>query len=233
MNTAAKHKTSTMPLPSHSIVPSLPADGIGATCRGIQGEGTLGNSTLGNSSPDKSTQIDAQCNKTHGGAADTNRSGSVTRFAAVALMASFLAACATTHTPATAPVPGKTTAIPDTTLSDGSIRHDTDSARLAQLWAAADRAMSADNLTLADQYLLEAIELKPADTILWSRAAELKLKLLEPALAENFAAKSNAFADDNKTLLHRNWLIIEHAREMRGDLLGVRDAHKMVQLYQY
>ncbi len=37
----------------------------------------------------------------------------------------------------------------------------------------------------------------------------------------------------NTPLLHRNWLIIEHARSMRGDLLGVRSAHKKVQEYQY
>jgi len=34
-------------------------------------------------------------------------------------------------------------------------------------------------------------------------------------------------------LLYRNWLIIEHARSMRGDLLGVRSARKQVQLYRY
>ena len=157
----------------------------------------------------------------------------IARTSVAVLLVSVLGACATSSNPGTAPVPGNTTALSGSTLSDGSIRHDTDSARLAQLWAATDRAIADDNLTLADQYLQEALELKPSDTILWSRAAELKLKLLEPALAENYAAKSNSFAAENKTLLHRNWLIIEHAREMRGDLLGVRDAHKMVQLYQY
>lgn len=119
------------------------------------------------------------------------------------------------------------------TLPDGSIRHDTDNARVAQLWSAAETARKNQDLDTAEVYILEALTVKPQDAILLSRAAEFKLVKLEPALAENFAAKSIAFASSNRTLLHRNWLIIEHARELRGDLLGVRDAHKMVQNYQY
>ena len=52
-------------------------------------------------------------------------------------------------------------------------------------------------------------------------------------MTKNFAIKSNVYAVTNRTLQHRNWLIIEHARDLRGDLLGVRDAHKMVQQLQY
>ncbi len=119
-----------------------------------------------------------------------------------------------------------------TLLSDGSIRHDTDNARVAQLWAAVEKARALDDAESADRYLQEALSISPQDGVLWSRAAEIKLTLLEPALAENYAAKSNVYSVNNPTLLHRNWLIIEHARELRGDLLGVRDAHKMVQKFQ-
>lgn len=119
------------------------------------------------------------------------------------------------------------------TLPDGSIRHDTDSARVAQLWSASESAREKKDIDGAEKYLLEALKLKPLDPVLLSRAAELKLIKLEPALAENLAAKSIAYSPENRTLMHRNWLIIEHARELRGDLLGVRDAHKMVQNYQY
>lgn len=120
----------------------------------------------------------------------------------------------------------------DVVLPDGSIRHDTDSARVAQLWAAVEKARAVNDAETADRYLKEAISISPEDGVLWSRAAEIKLTLLEPALAENYAAKSNVYSVDNPTLLHRNWLIIEHARELRGDLLGVREAHKMVQKFQ-
>lgn len=119
------------------------------------------------------------------------------------------------------------------TLPDGSIRHDTDNARVAQLWSAAETARKNKDLDAAEEYIVEALKVKPKDAVLLSRAAEFKLVKLEPAMAENLAARSIAYASTNRTLLHRNWLIIEHARELRGDLLGVRDAHKMVQNYQY
>lgn len=119
------------------------------------------------------------------------------------------------------------------TLPDGSIRHDTDNARVAQLWSAAESAREENDLDSADTYIAEALTVKPQDPVLWSRAAELKLGKLELSLAENYAAKSLAYETENRVLMHRNWLIIEHARELRGDLLGVRDAHKMVQQYQF
>jgi len=119
------------------------------------------------------------------------------------------------------------------TLPDGSIRHDIDNARVAQLWSASESARQNKDMDAAVEYIDEALKVNPQDPVLLSRAAEFKLVTLEPALAENYAAKSIAYASENRTLLHRNWLIIEHARELRGDLLGVRDASKMVQTYQY
>lgn len=120
-----------------------------------------------------------------------------------------------------------------TLLSDGSIRHDTVNAQVAQLWASAEDARLQGNHAAASELVLRAIELQPADGILLSRAAELQLELNQPVLAESYAVRSNALSETNRTLLLRNWLIIEHAREMRGDLLGVRTAHKKVQQFQF
>lgn len=116
---------------------------------------------------------------------------------------------------------------------DGSVRGNTDFERVAQLWAAAEEARKNDRDTIALELLYDALEVSPQNALLWSRAAEIQLDTLEAALAESYATKSNAFAEDNRPLLHRNWMIIEHARNMRGDLLGVRSAHKKVQEYQY
>lgn len=121
----------------------------------------------------------------------------------------------------------------DGTLADGSIRHDTDNARVAQLWVAAEKARASEDQETASRYILQAIEVAPQDGVLLSRAAELQLQMNQPVLAESYAVKSNAYSQTNRTLLLRNWLIIEHAREIRGDLLGVRSAHKKVQEYQY
>jgi len=119
------------------------------------------------------------------------------------------------------------------TLPDGSIRFDTEDERIARLWSAAEQARIEDNNDQALELLYQALEISPQNSLLWSRAAEVQLENSESAMAENFASKSNLFAGANAPLLHRNWLIIEHARSQRGDLLGVRSAHKKVKEYQY
>jgi len=121
------------------------------------------------------------------------------------------------------------------TQLDGSIRYDTDNQRLARLWSAAEQARRANNDEEAIEILYLAIEVSPNNSMLWSRAAEIQLDNDQALIAENMALKSNAFAGENPDLLHRNWLIIEHARSLRGvrgDLLGVRSARKQVEIYQ-
>ncbi|MEE9319395.1 MAG: hypothetical protein V3U76_03020 [Granulosicoccus sp.] len=117
--------------------------------------------------------------------------------------------------------------------ADGSVRVDTENEKIAELWKQAEDARLADNDPGALALIYQALELSPQNSLLWSRAAELQLDGLESAQAESFAMKSNMFAGKNNALLYRNWLIIEHARDQRGDLLGVRSAHKKVQHYQY
>jgi len=122
---------------------------------------------------------------------------------------------------------------PSAQLPDGSIRVDTEDPKIAELWTSAEEARQQGNDAGALEHLYNALELSPQNSLLWSRAAELQLDNLEAAQAENFAIKSNMFAGGNSALLYRNWLIIEYARDLRGDLLGVRSAHKKVQQYQY
>lgn len=115
---------------------------------------------------------------------------------------------------------------------DGAVRIDTDNQQTARLWASAEQARQAGQTSAALEILYEALDNSPQNALLWSRAAELQLDSLEATLAESYATKSNAYAGDNRPLLYRNWLIIEHARNMRGDLLGVRSARIKVQEYQ-
>jgi len=105
---------------------------------------------------------------------------------------------------------------------DGSIRYDTDDQRLAELWSAAEEARRVNNDDQAIDLLYQAIDISPENSMLWSRAAEVQLNNDQALLAENLAIKSNAFAG----------LIIEHARSLRGDLLGVRSARRQVEIYQ-
>lgn len=148
-----------------------------------------------------------------------------------ALPVALLASCATAEQP---PEPvGAPPVVSGETLPDGSVRAETTDARIAQLWSASQQALAEQDDPEALELLYQALELDPQNSLLWSRAAEIQLDNDQPAQAENFAAKSNTFAGDNRGLLYRNWLIIEHARNMRGDLLGVRSAHRKVQQYQY
>lgn len=116
---------------------------------------------------------------------------------------------------------------------DGAVRVDTGIAEVAKLWAASETAREQGQAEVALELLYEALEIDGSNSLLWSRAAELQLDVVEPALAEKYAMRSNTSASENRQLLYRNWLIIEHARSMRGDLLGVRSARKQVQLYRY
>ena len=150
--------------------------------------------------------------------------------AALLLAAALATGCATSPQSASNNEPSSI----GTSLSrpDGAVRVDTDNAEAAKLWASAERATSEGKTEIALELVYAALDIDPQNSLLWSRAAELQLDALDPQLAESFAMRSNTYAGNNRPLLYRNWLIIEHARSMRGDLLGVRSAHKQVQAYQ-
>ena len=148
----------------------------------------------------------------------------------VGLLAAGLSACATTGEDDSPTLP---VAQQSSTLADGSVRVDTDNDEVAELWTSAERERQQDNDAAALEFLLQALEIEPGNALFWSRIAELQLDNDQAAQAENSAMKSNALARNNQALLYRNWLMIEHARDLRGDLLGVRSAHRRVQQYQY
>ena len=137
------------------------------------------------------------------------------------------------QTAAQAPVQDRPEVIDVQAQLDGSIRYDTEDQRLAELWSAAEDARRDANDDQALDLLYQGLELSPQNSLFWSRAAEVQLDNDQALMAENMALKSNTYAGNNPVLLHRNWLIIEHARSLRGDLLGVRSARKRVQQFQY
>ncbi len=110
-------------------------------------------------------------------------------------------------------------------FEEGTVRHDVTDPTVARLWQEYNIMRRNGNLVAAKGKLQEAIAITPRDAALWSGAAELELEENSHLRAENFAAKSNFLADiGNRPLRYRNWLIIERAREGRGDLLGAREA---------
>lgn len=100
------------------------------------------------------------------------------------------------------------------------IRLGVESPQVLALWQDAEVARQTRDYTRATVRLEQAIRLEPGNPILWSRLAELRLLQNEPGQAENLAAKSNALSSTNPSLRYRNWLIIRHAREVRGDQEG-------------
>lgn len=152
------------------------------------------------------------------------------RLAAALITVAVLSGCAASPNDSAAQL---TAVDPIVSRPDGSVRVDTENQDVAALWASAEKARNEGKQKIALEILYQALEISPQNSLIWSRAAEIQLDNLDPSLAESYASKSNAFAGNNASLLYRNWLIIEHARGMRGDLLGVRSAHKKVQEYRY
>ena len=108
---------------------------------------------------------------------------------------------------------------------DGNIQHDISNREVAARWRESETLRSAGDFNGARAKLQQAIDASPRDAVLWSRTAELELEMAENLRAENYAAKSNFLTTDaNQGLRYRNWLLIERAREARGDLLGAREA---------
>lgn len=141
-------------------------------------------------------------------------------------IAMLITGCATT-TENTAPTQSEVIAekLDSYVFEEGAVRHDISNATVARLWQEYNIMRRAGNLVGAKAKLEEAIALTPSDPALWSGAAELELEENSHLRAENYAAKSNFLSNtDNRPLRYRNWLIIQRAREGRGDLLGAREA---------
>jgi len=110
-------------------------------------------------------------------------------------------------------------------LEDGAVRHEVTDQNVVSLWQEYDALRRAGDFAAAKGKLEQAIAITPNDAALWSGAAELELEENSHLRAENYAAKSNFLATvGNRPLRYRNWLIIQRAREGRGDLLGAREA---------
>ncbi len=141
-----------------------------------------------------------------------------------------LTACST---PQPQPQPQPVEFVVETPISDksGRILHSLDDPEVAAIWTNAEIARQEKKYAEASAYVESALRIIPDDPVLWSRLAELRMQLGQHALAENYAAKSNALALENSALKYRNWLIIQFARDERGDVLGAREAQ--VELRKY
>jgi len=113
----------------------------------------------------------------------------------------------------------------------GIVMHSLDDPEVAAIWTSAEIARHEKQYAEASAHVESALRIIPDDPVLWSRLAELRMQLGENVLAENYAAKSNALALENRVLKYRNWLIIQFVRDQRGDVLGAREAQVEVRKY--
>ncbi len=119
-----------------------------------------------------------------------------------------------------------------TATADGRIRHTLDDPEVAQLWREAEALREAGVYEEAGTLLERALTLSPEDPVLWSRIAEIELRTGKLVQAENYAVKSNLLAGNNQQLNYRNWLIVMHAREERGDQLGAAEARSQAERFR-
>ncbi len=141
----------------------------------------------------------------------------------LAVLLPALAGCAAMIDPEPEPAPEEP-AVEEPFDADGAIRHTVDNEAVAMLWEQSEEARRNEEFRSAISALERALQVAPEDPVLWSRLAELQLEQGEHGVAENFAARSNALAEEHRLLRYRNWLIIEAARDYRGDDEGAREA---------
>ncbi len=110
------------------------------------------------------------------------------------------------------------------TGADNKIRHAIGNPAVKDLWEEAEMARLQGDFDAAVVKLERALQIESQDAVIWSRLAEVRLQQGDSAQAENLAAKSNAMSIDNPLLNYRNWLIISHARKLRGDDIGSQEA---------
>lgn len=92
------------------------------------------------------------------------------------------------------------------------------------LVVAANQNTSSGNLDAAGATLERAIRIEPRNADLFYKLALIRLKQSKPGLAEDLAKKSALLAANDRTLKRHSWLLVAHARELRHDFKGAREA---------
>lgn len=110
--------------------------------------------------------------------------------------------------------------------TSGAVQHSFSNAAVVTSWQAAEASRQRGDFMGSFRHLRKALEVEPTDPVVWSRLAEMALRLNKPEPAEKYAERSNQLAGGNNTLIYRNWLIVQRAREVNNDIEGAEEALK-------
>lgn len=92
------------------------------------------------------------------------------------------------------------------------------------LYEGARNDTAAGRLDAAGASLERALRIEPRNPGLWQELAKLRLQQGQYDQALSLAAKSNAFAGENKALRAGNWRVTGEARSRLGDTQGAQAA---------
>ncbi|MGR9086710.1 MAG: tetratricopeptide repeat protein [Gammaproteobacteria bacterium] len=92
------------------------------------------------------------------------------------------------------------------------------------LVVAANQNSRSGNVEVAASSIDRALKIEPRNPSLYYKLALLRLKQNKPQEAEDLAKKSALLAGSDKQLKRHSWLLIAHARELRRDMQGARQA---------
>jgi tetratricopeptide (TPR) repeat protein len=95
---------------------------------------------------------------------------------------------------------------------------------IGALVVAANQNTQIGNVEVAAASIDRALKIEPRNPSLYYKLALLRLKQAKPQEAEDLAKKSALLAGKDKQLKKHSWLLIAHARELRRDYKGAKQA---------
>lgn len=95
---------------------------------------------------------------------------------------------------------------------------------IGALVVAANQSTQLGNVDGAAASIDRALKIEPRNPALYYKLALLRLKQSKPQEAEDLAKKSALLAGKDRQLKRHSWLLIAHARELRRDYKGARQA---------
>jgi tetratricopeptide (TPR) repeat protein len=137
------------------------------------------------------------------------------RPAVAAVLAAFLAGCASSPKFATVPPPPP---------SPFPASNYTESPAIASLMKDARAASEAGQPSNAAALLERGLRIEPRNPRLWQELSRVRLEQKDWAQAESCAQRSSSWAGNDTALRFENWQLVAKAREARGDADGAKAA---------